>query len=118
MPNELIAQATAARERALTPFSQFKVNAALRTVEGKIYVGCNVENASLELTICAEQVALLNALSEGERDFTEIAVVTDAEKITPPCKACRQFLWEYCSDITILLHSTQNIDYAYQLSEL
>ena len=118
MRSDLIARATAARERAIAPYSGFKVGAALRTAGGKIYDGCNIENASYGLTVCAERVALLKALSEGEREFTEIAVVTDAETATPPCGACRQLLWEYCGPITLHLHSTRGIDESYPLAEL
>src|ERR1051326_5329331 len=84
MINDMIAHAVRARERAIAPYSNFKVGAALRTKDGKIYEGCNIENASYGLTFCAERVALLKALSEGEREFTDIAVVTDAETLTPP----------------------------------
>src|SRR5262245_2318984 len=106
MNNELVARATSARDRAVAPFSSFKVGAALRARKGRIYYVCNVESASYGLTICAERVALLKALSEGERDFSDIVVVTDAHEITPPCGACRQLLWEYCGDISVCLHST------------
>jgi cytidine deaminase len=118
MTNELIQKATAARERAIATYSKFKVGAALKTKSGKVYEGCNIENASFGLTICAERLALLKALSEGERDFVEIAVVTDAEAATPPCGPCRQLLWEYCGDIKVHIHSMQGIDHRYQLAEL
>ena len=118
MSNDLIARATAARDRSISPYSHFKVGAAIRTREGKIYDGCNIENASYGLTVCAERLALLKALSEGEREFTEIAVVTDNEKLTPPCGPCRQLLWEYCGDIPVRLHSLRQIDQTYSLAEL
>src|SRR5215510_11080338 len=118
MSNDLIGRATAARERSISPYSQFKVGAAIRTKSGKIYDGCNVENVSFGLTVCAERLALLKALSEGEREFTEIAVVTDAKTLTPPCGPCRQLLWEYCKDIPVALHSLQGIDRTFKLSEL
>jgi cytidine deaminase len=118
MTNDLIGKATEARERAVAPYSNFKVGAALRTANGRIYQGCNIENASYGLTVCAERLALLKALSEGDREFTEIAIVTDAGTLTPPCGPCRQLLWEYCGDIRIHLHSTQNLNKTYQLSEL
>src|SRR3954447_13125490 len=107
MNSELIARAIAARERAIAPYSGFKVGAALRTKAGKIYEGCNVENASYGLSVCAERVALLKALSEGEREFEAMAVVTDAATLTPSCGSCRQLMWEYCGDIEVLLHSLQ-----------
>jgi cytidine deaminase len=118
MTNNLITRATAARERAIAPYSEFKVGAALQTKSGKVYEGCNIENASFGLTVCAERLALLKALSEGERDFAEIAVVTDAAAATPPCGPCRQLLWEFCGDIKIWIHSLQGIDHTYQLSQL
>src|SRR5262245_61803523 len=115
MNNDLISRATAARERSLSPYSRFKVGAAIRTKSGAVYDGCNIENASYALTVCAERLALLKALSEGERDFTEIAVVTDAATLTPPCGPCRQLLWEYCGDIPVRLHSLQNLDETFRL---
>jgi cytidine deaminase len=101
--DELLAAARAAREHAIATFSKFRVGAALRAKSGKIYTGCNVENASYGLTICAERVAIFKALSEGERGFDAIAVVTDAEKLTPPCGACRQIIWEFCGDAEVIL---------------
>jgi cytidine deaminase len=79
------------------------VGAALRTASGHIFTGCNVENATLGLTICAERVAVFKALSEGERSFNAVAVVTDADVLTPPCGACRQILWEFCGDAEVIL---------------
>ncbi len=114
----LIARATAARERAIAPYSGFKVGASLRTRAGKVYDGCNIENASYGLTVCAERVALLKALSEGEREFEAMAVVTDADTLTPSCGSCRQLMWEYCGDITVLLHSLKGLEQTHQLSEL
>ena len=105
MFNDLIAAATRARNNALAPFSGFKVGAAIETASGRVFTGCNIENESLGLTVCAERVALWKALSEGEREFTTIAVATDAETPATPCGACRQLLWEYCGNITVLLHS-------------
>jgi cytidine deaminase len=99
----LIAAATAAREHAHAPYSKFRVGAALRTASGHIFTGCNVENATLGLTICAERVAVFKALSEGERSFNAVAVVTDADVLTPPCGACRQILWEFCGDAEVIL---------------
>ncbi len=118
MINDVVARATAARERAIAPYSGFKVGAALRAQNGDVYDGCNVESASYGLTICAERVALLKALTEGARKFSDVVVVTDAKVITPPCGACRQLLWEYCGDITVTLHSTSGAEEKYRLSEL
>src|SRR5262245_40738249 len=105
MSNDLIVAAARARGHALAPFSGFKVGAAIETSTGRVFTGCNIENASLGLTVCAERVALWKALSEGEREFTAIAVATDAETPATPCGACRQLLWEYCGNIAVLLHS-------------
>ncbi len=99
----LISAARQARENAHAPFSDFRVGAALRAGSGRIYTGCNIENATLGLTCCAERVAIFKAMSEGERDFNAIAVVTDVERLTPPCGACRQIIWEFCGDIPVFL---------------
>jgi cytidine deaminase len=99
----LIDAARAAREHAHAPFSKFKVGAALRTRSGRLVGGCNVENASYGLTICAERVAIFKAISEGEREFDAIAVVTDADTLTPPCGACRQIIWEFCGNVEVVL---------------
>jgi cytidine deaminase len=102
---ELIAQAAAARHYALAPYSRFKVGAALECADGRIFTGCNIENASYGLTMCAERVALYKALSEGSRDFKRIAVVSAAATPSAPCGACRQLLWEYCGNINVILSS-------------
>ena len=101
--DSLISAARAARENAHAPFSNFKVGAALRAASGKIFGGCNVENATYGLTVCAERVAIFKAISEGERKFAAIAVVTDTETLTPPCGACRQLIWEFCGDVPVVL---------------
>ena len=100
---ELLEAAKAARLRSIAPFSNFLVGAAIRTGEGKIYIGCNVESASYGLTVCAERVAIWKALSEGERHFTELAVVADTDTLTPPCGTCRQIIWEFAKNATIVL---------------
>lgn len=99
----LIKEARKARERAIAPLSGFKVGAALETAGGRIYTGCNIENLSLSLSICAERVALLKALSEGERDFRVMAIVGSSGKPASPCGACRQMLWEFAPDISLVL---------------
>lgn len=101
--DELISAARTAREKAHAPFSQFRVGAAVHAKSGRIFAGCNVENASYGLTICAERVAIFKAISEGEREFNAIAVVTDADTLTPPCGACRQIIWEFCGDVPVIL---------------
>jgi cytidine deaminase len=99
----LVDAATAARLNARADYSGFKVGAALELADGRIVTGCNVENASYGLTICAERVALVKALSDGHTAFTRIAVVADTDTPTPPCGPCRQLLWEYCGDIEVVL---------------
>ena len=118
MKPELIARATAARNAAIAPYSNFKVGAALETTSGEIFTGCNIENSSYGLTVCAERVALWKALSEGLRSFRAMAVVADSAVLASPCGACRQVLWEYCGDITVHMHSLQGISNEYKLSAL
>jgi cytidine deaminase len=101
--HSLIAAAKQARENAHAPYSNFRVGAALRAKSGRLYSGCNVESASYGLTCCAERVAILKAVSEGERGFEAMAVVTDAATPASPCGACRQLIWEFCGDIPVLL---------------
>jgi len=115
---ELVAAARAAREFAVAPYSHFRVGAALRSRAGTIFSGCNVENASYGLTVCAERVALLKALSEGEREFTMIAVAADTAAPTPPCGPCRQLLWEYCGDIPVVLANLTTITARHQMRDL
>jgi cytidine deaminase len=103
MTDPLIAAATLVRENAHAEFSHFKVGAALEDDSGRIHTGCNVENATYGLTICAERVAIFKAISEGARRFKRVAVVADTETLTPPCGACRQILWEFCGDVDIVL---------------
>jgi cytidine deaminase len=100
---KLIAAARKARENAHAPYSNFRVGAAVQAKSGRVFTGCNVENASYGLTCCAERVAIFKAVSEGERGFDAIAVVTDTEKLTPPCGACRQIIWEFCGDVEVVM---------------
>ena len=99
----LLAAAIDARRFAQAAYSGFQVGAALEAADGRVFTGCNVENATYGLTLCAERVALVKALSEGVTVFTRIAVVADTEDPTPPCGACRQLLWEYCGDVEVIL---------------
>lgn len=114
----LIDEATKARERASAPFSKFKVGAALRTKGGKIFHGCNVENCTYGLTVCAERVALLSAIAAGEREFDAIAVVTQSDEPSTPCGPCRQLMWEYCGDIDVALANLDGKRVDYKLSDL
>jgi cytidine deaminase len=99
----LISAARQARENAHAPYSNFRVGAALRATSGRIFGGSNVENATYGLTVCAERIAIFKAISEGERGFDAIAVVTDTDTLTPPCGACRQLIWEFCGDVPVIL---------------
>lgn len=99
----LVEEARAARERSISPFSHFRVGAAVETVDGKIFTGCNIESASFGLTVCAERVAIWKALSEGERHFKRVAIVADTQQLTPPCGTCRQIIWEFARDATVTL---------------
>lgn len=101
--DELARLAREARAHSYSPYSNFKVGAALRASSGKLYSGCNVENCSYGLTVCAERVTLYKAISEGERGFDALAIFTEAETLTPPCGACRQVLWEFSKDMLIIL---------------
>jgi cytidine deaminase len=99
----LIQAARTARTRAHAPYSNFKVGAALEDEAGQIFTGCNIENATYGLTLCAERVALFKAISDGAKRIRRIAVVADTDTLTPPCGACRQVLWEFCGDAQLLL---------------
>ena len=114
----LIAAARTAREHAHAPYSNFRVGAALRAKSGRIFTGSNVENATYGLTVCAERVAVFKAISEGERGFDAVAVVADTDRLTPPCGACRQILWEFCGDAEVILANLQGKVERYRLSEL
>jgi len=114
----LIAAAKSAREHAHARFSNFKVGAALRTPSGKIFGGCNVENATYGLTVCAERVAIFKAISEGERRFDAIAVVTDTDSLTPPCGACRQLIWEFCGDVPVVMANLKGKQEAFRMHDL
>jgi cytidine deaminase len=118
MDDPLLSAALAARRHAFAPFSKFQVGAALEDIDGRIHTGCNVENATYGLTLCAERVAVFKAISEGARKFRRIAVAADTEDLTPPCGACRQILWEFCQDIEILLVNPRGKTETYRLKEL
>ena len=100
---ELVEAASAVRENSYAPYSKFRVGAAVETKDGKIYSGCNIESASYGLTVCGERVAIWKAVSEGEHEFKQIAVVVDTEELTPPCGVCRQILWEFCGNVPVTL---------------
>lgn len=115
----LIDAARKARENAYAPYSRFKVGAAIRTADGTIYPGCNVENRTFGLTVCAERVAVATAVADGRSEISAVAVITDANPPAPPCGLCRETLTEFGSaDLPILLTNTQGERIEYRLSEL
>jgi cytidine deaminase len=116
--NELLAAARAARENAHAPYSHFRVGAAVEDEAGRIYTGCNVENATLGLTLCAERVAVFKGISEGAKRFLRIAVVADTDRLTPPCGACRQILWEFCGDAELTMANLHGLTETLRLSIL
>jgi cytidine deaminase len=115
---QLIEAATRARDCALARYSNFCVGAAIEADDGTVYTGCNIESAAYELTMCAERVTIWKALSEGARRFRRIAVVADTERLTPPCGACRQLIWEFCGDVPVLLANLRGDTQTHQMSEL
>ena len=116
--DELLAAALAARAHAFAPFSKFLVGAAIEDAAGRIHTGCNVENATYGLTVCAERVAVFKAISEGVRKFRRIAIAADTDTLTPPCGACRQILWEFCGDLEIILDNPRGKTETHQLKDL
>jgi cytidine deaminase len=114
----LLAAALAVRNNAHAPFSKFKVGAALEDSDGRIHTGCNVENATYGLTLCAERVAVFKAISEGARLFRRVAIAADTDELTPPCGACRQILWEFCGDIEIVMVNPRGKTETYHLKDL
>ena len=115
---ELVAAARRAREHARADYSKFKVGAALETADGTIVTGCNIENATYGLTLCAERVAMFKALSEGHTSFRRIVVVADTAAPTPPCGPCRQILWEFGGDLEVILANLQMETGRYRIEQL
>jgi cytidine deaminase len=116
--SRLVAAATQSRGHALCKYSGFAVGAAIEDADGKIWGGCNVENSTFGLTVCAERVAIWKALSEGVRRFRSVAVVTGAAEPTPPCGACRQILWQFAGDVPIVSATLTGKTKRYRLSEI
>ncbi|MEO8126614.1 MAG: cytidine deaminase [Bryobacteraceae bacterium] len=114
----LLQAALDARENAHAPYSNFSVGAAIEDDSGRIHTGCNVENATYGLTLCAERVAVFKAISEGVRKFRRIAVAADTPTLTPPCGACRQILWEFCGDVELTLINLQHKTETLRLKDL
>ena len=115
---EIVRLARAARESAHAPFSGFKVGAALRTKAGEVVTGCNIENATYGLTLCAERVAVFKAVYEGMRGFESVDVVVDSPKLASPCGPCRQILWEFCGDIWVRMENLRGRGITRRMSEL
>ena len=118
MLKAMAALAVEARERAQAPYSGFKVGAALKTRTGEIVTGCNIENASYGLTLCAERIAVFKAVPEGMKRFAAIAVVADSKRLTAPCGPCRQILWEFCGDILVHMQNLRGKSITLRMSEL
>jgi cytidine deaminase len=118
--SELARLAIAAREKAFAPYSGFLVGAAVETLDGAVYTGCNIENASYGLTVCAERVAIWKAISEGVKpgEFRAIAVAADSPRPTPPCGACRQILAEFAPQATVTLINLQGVTREFTVAEL
>lgn len=114
----LVDAARAARQHALADYSRFPVGAALETAGGQIITGCNIENATYGLTMCAERVAVFKAISDGHRVFRRLAVVADTIEPTPPCGACRQILWELVGDIEITIANLHTTLTSYHVRDL
>jgi cytidine deaminase len=114
----LTESAIAARHHAHAPYSHFHVGAALEAIDGRVFTGCNVENATYGLSVCAERVAIFKAISEGVRKFQRIAVSADTDVLTPPCGACRQILWEFCGDIEVILTNLKGKTETLRLKDL
>jgi len=115
---KLVDAALAARQNARAPFSNFKIGAALEDETGRIFTGCNVENATYGLTMCAERVAVFKAVSEGAQEFRRIAIAADTDLLTPPCGACRQILWEFCGDVELTLVNLEGKTETLRLKDL
>ncbi|MDD3052046.1 MAG: cytidine deaminase [Candidatus Cloacimonetes bacterium] len=107
---ELLMKAVEAAKLAYSPYSHYKVGAALLTRKGDIYTGCNIENATYSATICAERTAMVKAISNGERDFVEIAIYVDSEELFPPCGICRQFMAEFCEELIVVYASKNSLN--------
>ena len=118
LQERLVAEATRSRGNAVAERSGFSVGAAIEAEDGRIFGGCNVENSTYGLTVCAERVAIWKALSEGVRRFRAVAVVTGAQTPTPPCGACRQILWEFAGDVPVVSATTAGVTKLYRMADL
>ncbi len=116
--SQLLTKARESRTHSVCTYSGFAVGASLLTTEGEVIGGCNVENATYGLTVCAERVALFKALSEGKKKFAAVCVTTSASKPTPPCGACRQLLWEFGGNLDVIITDLDKVLARYKLAEL
>lgn len=117
--DEMIGLAKEARHWAHAPYSNFSVGAALLSSDGRVFTGCNVENSTYGLSMCAERVAIFKAISEGATEIARVVVVTDHESIAPPCGCCRQMIWEFSSNNTeVVLANLSGDVRSYQITEL
>jgi cytidine deaminase len=115
---ELYEAAKKAQEKSFSPYSKFRVGAALLTSSGKVFTGCNIENSSFSLTVCAERTALFKAISEGEHTFIKMVIVSDAEDFIAPCGACRQVISDLAGNIDIVMTNAQGESKTVQLNDL
>ena len=118
MQDQLVQTALLARAHAHAPFSTFRVGAALEDDAGRIHTGCNVENATYGLTVCAERNAIFKGISTGAKRFRRVAVAADTDELTPPCGACRQILWEFCGDVDVVLSNLKGKTETVRLRQL
>ena len=118
MTDALIEAALAVRKNAHAPYSKFLVGAAVEAEDGRVFAGCNVENATYGLTMCAERLAVFKGISEGARRFRRVAVAADTDTLTPPCGSCRQILWEFCGDAEVVLLNLGGKTEAFRMREL
>ncbi len=115
---ELLAAARAAAEKAYSPYSKIRVGAALQAADGRVFAGCNVENASYGLTICAERAAATRAVMDGAREFRSLAIWASLDEPLPPCGACRQFLAEFGGDLAVVIEGAKGGRIETSLGEL
>ena len=118
MTDALLAAALEARKNAHAPYSKFLVGAALEAEDGRVFTGCNVENATYGLTMCAERIAVFKGISEGAKRFRRVAVAADTDTLTPPCGSCRQILWEFCGDAEVVLVNLSGKTEVFRMREL
>lgn len=115
---ELVKLAIQAKEKSYSPYSGFRVGAALLCKSGKVYTGCNIENSAYSPSVCAERTALFKAVSDGEKEFVKIAINSDALELTPPCGVCRQVMHEFADELEVIVSNRQGEHKTYKLTKL